>query len=177
MKNTFQITFQLLVVTLLMGFCGSAATVADTSGNDHVSAFDQILEHYEPARQTLTQDSMEGVTERGRKIHEVLNSLAADWSAEAAGVQAEASDKVRELLPTLNQSATALAEAQSIDAARDAFYELSKGLVRWRKAAVGDKPVVAYCSMAKKSWLQPEGELGNPYYGQSMPRCGEVVDG
>jgi hypothetical protein len=30
--------------------------------------------------------------------------------------------------------------------------------------------------MHKKSWLQPAGdEIGNPYAGQSMPKCGEVV--
>jgi hypothetical protein len=29
--------------------------------------------------------------------------------------------------------------------------------------------------MAQKVWLQPKGEIGNPYYGQSMARCGEFV--
>jgi hypothetical protein len=29
--------------------------------------------------------------------------------------------------------------------------------------------------MAQQVWLQPKGEIGNPYYGQSMARCGEVV--
>jgi hypothetical protein len=85
-------------------------------------------------------------------------------------------EDVRDLLPELSEAATALSAATTLDAARDAFYDLSKPLVRWRKAAVGDKLVVAYCPMAKRSWLQPEGELGNPYYGQSMLRCGEVVD-
>jgi hypothetical protein len=35
--------------------------------------------------------------------------------------------------------------------------------------------VVVYCAMAEKVWIQPKGEIGNPYYGQSMARCGEVV--
>jgi hypothetical protein len=31
----------------------------------------------------------------------------------------------------------------------------------------------AYCPMAKKSWLQKGDTLANPYYGTSMPTCGE----
>ncbi len=34
---------------------------------------------------------------------------------------------------------------------------------------------VVFCPMAKKAWIQPEGEIGNPYLGQEMPTCGEVV--
>ena len=173
MKHTFRLTAQLVAVTLVLGLYGSAVFADGTE----TSAFDQVLEHYEPARLALAEDSMEGVAERGRKMGDVLNRLTTDWSIEAAGIQAEMGDEIQQLLPALKESATDLAEAESLTDARNAFYELSKGLVRWRKAANGDKPVVAYCSMAKRSWLQPAGELGNPYYGQSMPRCGEVVDG
>ena len=35
------------------------------------------------------------------------------------------------------------------------------------------EPAGAYCPMHKRSWLQPDGEIGNPYGG--MPRCGEIV--
>ena len=37
------------------------------------------------------------------------------------------------------------------------------------------RPVVAYCSMAKHSWLQPKGEIENPYFDASMRACGEVT--
>jgi Cu(I)/Ag(I) efflux system membrane fusion protein len=141
------------------------------------TAFQEILTHYENARQTLATDTDEGVAEKGRAIHGILESLAADWSAERAGVDPTEAEAARALLPELTEAAAALAESSDIQTARDAFYELSKPLVRLRGAVRGDVPVVAYCSMAKRSWLQPEGELGNPYYGRSMPTCGEVVDG
>ena len=53
--------------------------------------------------------------------------------------------------------------------------ELTKPLVRWHELIEGPRPVVAYCPMYKRSWLQPSGdlEIGNPYGG--MPRCGEIV--
>ena len=38
----------------------------------------------------------------------------------------------------------------------------------------GDRPVVAYCPMEKKAWLQPYEPIGNPY-APYMLRCGEVV--
>ena len=36
------------------------------------------------------------------------------------------------------------------------------------------KPVVAYCSMARHSWLQATGPISNPYFGATMRTCGEI---
>jgi hypothetical protein len=52
--------------------------------------------------------------------------------------------------------------------------ELTKPLVRWHALLEGSRPVVAYCPMVKKAWLQPDGAIGNPY-APSMLGCGEVV--
>ncbi|MDY7091589.1 MAG: DUF3347 domain-containing protein [Acidobacteriota bacterium] len=158
---------------LLMSMLVASATFA---ADGESTAFDQVAEHYESVRLALTNDSTDGISEHGKKIAAILEELSSEWSSAAAGVRADMAEDVRDLLPELSEAATALSAATTLDAARDAFYDLSKPLVRWRKAAVGDKLVVAYCPMAKRSWLQPEGELGNPYYGQSMLRCGEVVD-
>ena len=141
------------------------------------SAFDGILVHYEAIWQALTQDTFDGVTEHGGAIQQIVSDLEGDFSAERAGVAADAAGEVEALLPELATAAESLSASDSLEAARDAFYDLSKPLVRYRKAATGQRPVVAYCSMAKRSWLQPEGEIGNPYYGSAMLTCGEVVDG
>lgn len=159
----------LLLTSMLVASATFAADVEST-------AFDHITDRYEAVRLALTNDTTDGIAEQGKAIEAILERLAAAWSPAAAGVRADSADDVRGLLPELTEAAAALSAATSLDAARDAFYDLSKPLVRWRKAADGDKPVVAYCPMAKRSWLQPEGDLGNPYYGQSMLRCGEVVD-
>jgi hypothetical protein len=48
--------------------------------------------------------------------------------------------------------------------------------VQYRAKVSGDDlPVVMYCPMVKRSWLQPAGEVGNPYHGQKMANCGYVV--
>lgn len=138
-------------------------------------AFQTVVGHYEAMRQSLIRDSAEGIAEHARAIAEAARGLQDDLTAERARVPARHLDAVRELLPGLVAGADAVAGAEDLAASRAAFYELSKPLVRWREHAGGARPVVAYCSMANKSWLQPDEPLGNPYYGTSMLRCGTVV--
>ncbi len=165
-------------VALLAASWLCVATSASAAEAAEGTAFDAILQHYEAVRISLVANTTQDVAAHGQEIGGILERLEANWSAERAGVHADQATEARLLLPKLSAAAADLARADTLEAVRDAFYELSKPLVRFRKAAMGDdKPVVAYCSMAKRSWLQPEGELGNPYYGPSMPLCGEVVDG
>jgi hypothetical protein len=119
--------------------------------------FDGILGHYEAVRTALLADRTAGVPDHAKAIAGLSKSAPAD------------------LGPQIAAAAFKLAAAKDLNAARDAFYELSKPLVRWREAAGSKRHVVAFCPMKKRSWLQPKGEIGNPYYGKSMPRCGEVV--
>ena len=66
--------------------------------------------------------------------------------------------------------ATEIAKADDATTARAAFEALSKQLTSSR----GESIAVAYCSMAKKSWLQSRSEpIANPYLGKSMRSCGE----
>lgn len=144
---------------------------------DEHNTFDLVLGHYEAVHRSLTLDSTEHVAGGGRQIAGLLAALEADFTAERAGIDPEAVDSVRSLMPELKRAASDLAAAGDLAGARDAFYALSKPLVRWRKAAGGERPVVAYCAMTRRSWLQPQGDaIANPYHGQSMLRCGEVVD-
>lgn len=161
--------FTVLLSGLLLAACAAVAHADDKT------AFEEVVHSYEAARVALINDTTEGVAERAAEIVEAIDGLTAEFSARKAGIDMAQSDEVRSLLPLLREAAVSLADASGLDAARDAFYDLSKPLVRWRKAAVVEVPAVAYCPMAKRSWLQPEGDLGNPYYGQSMLTCGDVV--
>ncbi len=148
-----------------------------TGGLAHASGgLDTVLPHYEAARLLLVADTIDGLAVPAKALREELDDLRGDLSAEAAGVPPVELDGVGRLLPEAIEAARTLEEAESLEEARTAFYALSKPLVRWRQAA-GDGPMVAYCPMKRHSWLQPEDqELGNPYYGQSMAGCGEIVD-
>ena len=155
-------------------FCLFLTLFASAGSAAAPSSFATIINHYEPVRLALLADSTDGVAEHGRALTAELKTLAADFSPDKTGASHEVADVIQEKLPEMIAAAAALAEAESIEAARDAFYELSVPLVRWQEGMPeGSRPVVAYCSMYKRSWLQPGKEIGNPYGG--MPRCGVVV--
>ena len=156
--------------------CAVIVAVCPTVFAAGTTTFDTIMEHYEPIRLALLEDSMDGVNDHGRAIAAELRALESDFSAERAGASDEAVAIVEEKLDEMIAAADAIAEAASLEAARDGFYALTKPLVRWREGVRGSgRPAVAYCPMHKRSWLQPTDdlEIGNPYGG--MPRCGEIV--
>jgi hypothetical protein len=132
------------------------------------------MEHYDAIRVALVADSMNGVNLHGKEIAAELRALQADFSPDRAGTTGEAAAIVEEKLPEMIAAADAIAEAKSLEAARDGLYALSKPMVRWREGvSQSGRPSVAYCPMHKRSWLQPGEEIGNPYGG--MPRCGSIV--
>jgi hypothetical protein len=155
-------------------FCvlGLLASVFAWAGEP--SSFEVVMQHYEPIRLALLADSTDQVADHGKAIATELRALEADFSHEAVGASHEVMMVVKEKLPGMIKAADSLAAADSLEAARAAFYEISVPLVRWREGVIGgDRPSVAYCPMHKKSWLQPGEKVGNPYGG--MPGCGKIV--
>jgi len=165
--------------TMIVLFAIAVAAWAHADGGHRSrgqeTAFGGVFEHYEAVRQALLHDHMDGVADHARHIRKAAEHLGEKFTANQAGVDSSKAAECRALLPDVEAAAKELEKADRLEAARGAFYALSKPLARWREMARGERPVVVYCAMAKKSWLQPEGEIGNPYYGQSMARCGEVV--
>jgi len=158
----------LLFLTLVL----LTSTVAVAETGDGLGA---VIPDYEQIRLALVADSLDGVAAPASALRETGERLNADLSAARAGVPPAKLDEVKALLPEVIEAARQLETAETLEAARDAFYALSKPLVRWRQVA-GEGPAVVYCSMARRSWLQPGDEaISNPYYGEEMATCGEVV--
>jgi hypothetical protein len=130
---------------------------------------------YETIRLALLQDGLEGVAEHAKAIRQAVESLDGRIDSSRAGIGPEEVPELKQILPMVRNSAATLAETTAIDAARNAFGDLSKHLVDYRRLIDNPESVVAYCSMAQAVWIQPKSELGNPYYGQSMARCGKIV--
>jgi HPt (histidine-containing phosphotransfer) domain-containing protein len=112
-----------------------------------------VFDSYESARQALLKESIAGIQNAAKQV---------GTAAKGAGQTAIAA------------RATELQQAADVTKARAAFAALSDEVIKYRSTVSGDKPVVAYCSMAKKSWLQPKGAISNPYYGANMRACGEI---
>lgn len=157
----------LLILQLLLATPGAEATPPH--------AFAAIDAHYQPIRVTLLADSTKDVQAHASSIAKLAEELKAKPSAKAAGVAESDLAAVSALLPEVLRHAKTLAEAEKIEAQREALKALTRPLVRWHEKVEGSKPRLAYCSMERGAWFQPDGVLGNPYGGQRMPRCGVFV--
>jgi hypothetical protein len=68
-----------------------------------------------------------------------------------------------------------VADAADLSTARKAFKQLSVKAVALARGQSGY--VVAHCSMfpGGADWVQTTETISNPYWGKSMPHCGEIV--
>ncbi|HEX2832826.1 MAG TPA: hypothetical protein VHW00_07415 [Thermoanaerobaculia bacterium] len=98
----------------------------------------------------------------------LLKGSLAETQKSAAALATEAKTAKQ---TAIAEKAEAVAKSADLKAARDSFASLSDEMMKLREAAKGDKPSVYYCPMVKKSWLQPKGEVGNPY-DAAMAKCG-----
>ena len=122
-------------------------------------ALKAIVGSYLDVQARLAADKIEGIKPAAQAIVEQATRMGAAGEAMA-------------------RSAKALGEAADIKAARLAFGDLSDAVIAVGKAEDWkDAPdaKVAYCPMVKKSWVQKESEIRNPYYGSSMLTCGSFT--
>ena len=75
------------------------------------------------------------------------------------------------------RAAAALEQAPDIATARTKFGDLSDAVIARLNAEDGKDARanlrLAYCPMVRKSWMQREEQIRNPYGGKSMLTCGE----
>ena len=79
----------------------------------------------------------------------------------------------------VSSAATQLQAATTIDAARDAFSNLTTALFTYAdttKTDLGPDVRRTFCPMENKSWAQRNGEIMNPYAGKKMLHCGVFTD-
>jgi hypothetical protein len=154
MKRNFITSVPFVALVLLVG-------LRTTSGGAESlpAPTQEAYDHYIAIQEELTKDSTKGVSE---------HATAIATAAKAGQLKGLPSDT--------EKHADAVAKAQDIKSARQAFKPLSADFIKYRadnKAAKGAYHE-AYCPMARASWLQTGKEVRNPYYGKSMLDCGEL---
>lgn len=140
---------------------GQDATAGQSSAPKAVFAqpVQAVFDSYITIQGALAQDSLKGVS-----------------SAATAMAKAIQGDSKQTPSPKVAQQTQALANAKDLETARDAFKSLSDSLIQYLK----DQKVpagayyVAYCPMAKASWLQTDKSIMNPYMGKGMIHCGQI---
>ena len=143
----------------------SAEPAVETTETDQAQV-DAMVQSYLSLRQLLANDQLDGVPEELAEIGRAAQPLADSSDAQ-----------VRELARGIAERAAA--QPDDLEKARETFGTVSAALIDLVKVvppseAVGEKLYVAFCPMAKASWLQATDELDNPYMGQKMLKCGEV---
>jgi hypothetical protein len=110
-----------------------------------------LFSKYESIRQGLLKNSLKDVQSSAKALSTAATEAEKDAIAKAADTVATSADLAK---------------------AREAFGVLSDEMIKLRAEATGDKPGVAYCPMARKSWLQSKKEeIANPYE-PAMKECG-----
>ena len=111
----------------------------------------------------------------------IQTALAGDTMAHvshhAAAISKAASEhKLHGLSADVASQAAKVAESKNLKAARHWFKPLSKSFVDYLSAHPdkSGKYNVAYCPMAKASWIQKGATIRNPYFGKSMLNCGTI---
>ena len=102
----------------------------------------------------------------------LLAQKLADVQSSAKGLAAAATQAKN---ADVTATAEAVAAAKDLKSARNAFAALSDQMIKVRNAAKGDRPMIGFCPMVNKSWLQAKGEIGNPY-DAAMAQCGMLKD-
>lgn len=163
-------------VAALLLIAAMPAAAHDGHGENVESAFAAVWHHYEALWNALADDSTDGLAEHAEGIREAADRITADFSLEEAGLVKDAdADEAAEFFSDIAKSALYLGSTQDLALAREAFYEISKSMVRLSELRAGGKLRVVYCAMAKKSWLQRGEKIVNPYHGRSMSGCGEII--
>ena len=110
----------------------------------------------------------------------IHSALARDTMAGVAAQAAALGDAATTAqLPAVATAAAELAQQKTLADARRAFGTVSDALVAYARANAGVRAAgirIAYCPMARKSWLQRDGQVENPYYGNRMLACGELTN-
>ena len=128
------------------------------------ASLEQLLGQYFMIQKSLAADSVKDVSQSAAGIVKIgREAAAADSGAKAQ-------------LAAISEAAAKLNNAD-LKTARKEFGTLSDRVIAYLKAsgAKRNPPYQFYCPMVKKSWLQPDKQTRNPYYGSSMLTCGEIV--
>ncbi|CAM5210443.1 efflux RND transporter periplasmic adaptor subunit [Alishewanella longhuensis] len=126
-----------------------------------------LLAGYQQAYQGLIQDDVALWRQGTLAMQQAVRDIA--WP-----------DRFPRIVMALQAGAEDLNQITELEAARALYYRHNLGLLRFAELGVlAQGWYEAYCPMAREgegaSWLQPDSELRNPYFGAMMLRCGDIV--
>jgi hypothetical protein len=143
---------------------------------DRESSFDTMMDHYIGIQTALAADSLDEIAVHALAIKMIAGQIHEESATACQGVSNDKLFTCQQMMAAISTATTRLAEATDLEEARATFGELSDSMIQFRNLLPGERPNVAYCPMAKRSWLQHGDVIANPYYGSAMLRCGYIVE-
>jgi hypothetical protein len=126
---------------------------------EKVSAPDEMAEifkHYFAIRDLLAHDKTDEVATEAKEMSQRLDKLI-----QALQAIRTASDSLR---------------AEDLKGAREEFGLLSEAVLDYiEKFGFSGQAYSFRCDMAREGWLQEDDQIGNPYYGSEMYKCGKIT--
>ena len=135
---------------------------------------DKLLESYYSIQGALAGDSLESAQKSVDPMLERLRSVSSEK------LTAPSADVWKDFAGRLEKSLAELKTREKVEPFRSDFQDLSLLIDEMvRRFGTASLPAfVHYCPMAFNdtggSWLQPDENLLNPYFGATMLRCGEI---
>jgi len=137
-------------------------------------------QHPKVEKSTFSQNPTEGYLAIQKSLS--LDDLTGAQEAALFYISAFQQSKVELNVESLTRHANAIASANDLSQAREAFKPLTgqaKMLFEYLSGGASSPFYVVRCGMAfdgqGAEWIQDSQEAANPYYGASMLRCGSVL--
>jgi membrane fusion protein, copper/silver efflux system len=135
-----------------------------------------VYSHYLEAQIALAADELAGFQSAAKRMHKAVQGISAETLSH------DANSVWRRLAGEMQSQHEHLDHVSDLDAARTLFGTYSGAVLDLaeRFGYPGEEPLaIGFCPMAKDKsgglWLQAGEEIVNPYMGQRMLRCGELL--
>lgn len=137
----------------------------------------ETLKAYLSVQDALAGDRFDGAQQAMRFLADVVGSI------DMKLLKGEAHAKWMEFFSNLQAALTQMSQAEDLETFRQCFALVSEAmaLIVENFGIYPQQPVYKIrCPMAFEGqgaiWLQKEKEVRNPYFGEAMPGCGEVIE-
>jgi len=141
------------------------------------SQLTRVYGKYLAVQKALANDDWDGAQTEAAATAEALSAV------DMKLLEGESHILWMEHIPGITSAVKALTDAKSIESLRDALSPLSEALLSAVRAVGLDPDQRVYlvkCPMALEGagarWLTDTNEVRNPYFGESMLRCGEILE-
>ncbi len=155
---------------------GKEATERTRENAEVLEDLSTVYHAYFEVQMALAKDDLQAAGAAAARLRKSLSEV--DMGAFSAAGHL----RWMEIMGALESAAGRILESGKIAGARGSFLDLSNAVTELHETFghAGDATYYqVHCPMARDNagadWLQTEADVWNPYYGESMLRCGEIV--